>query len=168
MSDNLPTKFDADMRHRFLQYYALTGQLVKSSREIGISPTTVRTLRKNDPAFDEAMQEAADEFRESIEREVLRRAVFGVDEPVFQGGEEVGTKRVYSDALLMMAMKKFDPSYKETHQVDVNVSPGVLAVPMTESEEDWEKRNAVEADYDTIDEQPCSEINESEEPDAEE
>jgi len=158
MVDNLPIKFDADARHRFLQYYALTGQIQKSAREIGISPATVRRVAKQDPAFKEAMEEAKQDFVEAMEREVVRRAVMGVDEPVFQQGEQVGEVRKYSDALLMMLMKKLDPTYKEKHQIDVSLGGGILAVPAQEAEDEWEKRNSIDADYAVVDE---------EEPDAE-
>lgn len=140
----LPTKFDAEARQRFLQFYALTGQLQKSAQEVGVAASTVRSLRKKDPDFDAAMTEAQEDFKEAVEREVLRRAVMGWDEPVYQKGELVGEVRKYDSNLLALLIKKLDPSYKEKHQVELNVSPGVLAVPATESADEWEKRNAIE------------------------
>ena len=153
MGDNLPTKFDAELRHRFLAYYALTGQLQKSAQECGISPATVRSLQKKDPDFAAAMEEAKEDFKEAIERELIRRAVMGWDEPVYQKGELVGEVRKYDSNLLAMLIKKLDPTYKERHEVSVNVSPGVLAVPAAESKEDWEKRHAVDADFQEVDEE---------------
>ena len=160
----LPTKFDADRRLAFLRALSLTGQLNKSATAVGVSPSTVRKLQKADPDFADAYQEALDEYREWVEREVVRRAVEGWDEPVFQKGEQVGEVRKHSDALLMMLMKKLDPAYKEKHQVDVNIGGGILAVPAAESVDEWERRHRVEdAEYEDV---PTSE-EEQNEPDTE-
>lgn len=147
----LPTKFDAELRLRFLQLYSLCGQIQRSAQECGISPTTVRKLAKKDPDFAEAMAEALCDYKEAVERELVRRAVLGYDEPVYQKGEQVGTIRKHSDRLLELLIKKLDPSYKEKAEVDVNVTGGVLAIPATESKDDWAKRNAVEAEYEEED-----------------
>jgi len=157
MSDNLPTKFDAELRHRFLQVYALTGQIQKSAQTVGISPTTVRNLAKKDTEFADALAEAKADFAEAVEREVVRRAVMGWDEPVYQKGELVGEVRKHSDQLLMMLMKKLDPSYKEGFQVDVNIGGGLLAAPAKETAEEWEKRNSLDADFDEIETTPSEE-----------
>lgn len=150
MSDNLPTKFDADLRQRFLTLYRLTGQLQRAARETGISPTTVRDLKKKDPAFLAAMDEAYEDFKEGLEKELLRRAIMGWEEPVYQQGQLAGTVRKYDARLLELAVKRHIPEYKEKTQVEVTAKPGLLAVPTRESEEDWEKRHAVDADFEEV------------------
>ena len=153
MSDNLPTKFDADLRRRFLELYRLTGQLQKSARECGISPSTVRDHLKNDLAFKDAYDEAYGDFKEAIEREALRRAIMGWEEPVYQQGVLAGTVRKYDSPLLQLILKRHIPEYKEKHQVDVNLNAGVLAVPEKESEDEWERRHAVEAEFEEQDDE---------------
>jgi len=153
MSDRLPVKFTADARHRFLMLMRLTGQLQKAAHDVGISPTTVRELVKKDADFAAALAEAKEDFKEAVEREVLRRAVMGWEEPVYQQGLLAGTVRKYDSNLLAMLIKKLDPSYKEKSTVDVNLTGGILAAPVVDTEDDWRKRNAVEAEFeDTVDE----------------
>lgn len=144
MSDNLPAKFDADMRMRWLAIYRLCGQIQRACHEVGISPSTVRSLLKNDPDFKDAVDEAYGDFKEQLERELLRRAVMGWEEPVFQQGVLAGTIRKYDSRLLELAIKRHLPEYKESFNVDHNVSGGVLVVPQIESKDDWEKQNCIE------------------------
>lgn len=59
-----------------------------------------------------------------LEDEARRRAVDGVDEPVFQGGELVGHVRRYSDRLLEFLLRGRRPTvYREGASVDVHL-PG--------------------------------------------
>lgn len=147
---NLPIKFTADARARFLDVYRVTGQLQRSAQAAGVAPSTVRQHKKDDPEFLAALEEAYEDFRESLENEAMRRALMGWEEPVYQKGEQVGTIRKYDTRLLELMLKRHIPEYKEKHQVDVNVSPGTLAVPTQDSEEDWEKRHAEDATFEEI------------------
>lgn len=58
-----------------------------------------------DPDFEKEFKQAFDDGLDSMEDEVVRRAVLGVDEPVFQGGLLVGHKTKYSDTLLMFFLE---------------------------------------------------------------
>lgn len=71
---------------------------------IGVS---IRTLYqwKRDPEFDLRWREACETAVDLMEAEARRRAIVGVERPVFQGGQEVGRVREYSDNLLIMLMK---------------------------------------------------------------
>lgn len=42
---------------------------------------------------------------DKLEAEARRRALEGTEEPVYQGGLLVGTKRVYSDSLMALLLK---------------------------------------------------------------
>jgi hypothetical protein len=42
---------------------------------------------------------------DKLESEARRRAIEGVEEPVYQGGQLVGTRMVYSDSLLALLLK---------------------------------------------------------------
>lgn len=147
---NLPIKFTAESRQRFLAAFSLTGALQEAARAAGVSPMTVRSHLKNDPAFKDAYDEAYEDFKEALQNEALRRAIMGWDEPVYQKGEQVGTIRKYDTRLLELLLKRHIPEFKEKHQVDVNVAAGTLAVPTTDSEEEWEKRHAQEAEFEEI------------------
>ncbi|MCP4900893.1 MAG: hypothetical protein GY906_28330 [bacterium] len=151
---NLPVKFDADMRHRYLQLYRLCGQIQRAAKSVGISPTTVRQLLKDDPDFADAHNEAYGDFQEAIEREAIRRAIMGWEEPVFQQGELAGHVRKYDSRLLELVLKRHNPEYKESFQHNHTVGGGVLVVPQLESEDEWEKRNRIDvADAEVIEEE---------------
>jgi hypothetical protein len=67
--------------------------------------------------YGAAMQEACDR----LESEARRRAVEGVDRPVYQGGKKVGAIREYSDTLLIFLMKGAMP-HKYRERVDITKS----------------------------------------------
>ncbi|RKZ20174.1 hypothetical protein DRQ50_00010 [bacterium] len=82
------------------------------------------------------------DYRENIEEEIKRRAMDGVDTPVFYKGELVATQKQYSDRLLELHAKRHIGAYRDKHTVDHNVTGGVLVVPgMAETSEDWEEEN---------------------------
>lgn len=68
-----------------------------------------------------------EELSEQLRDEIKRRAIDGVDEPVFYQGVRMDTKKVYSDALLIAAAKANLPEYQqqEKPQVTVNVQLNV-------------------------------------------
>lgn len=58
-----------------------------------------------------------------LEQEAYRRAVEGVEEPVYQGGELVGTVRRYSDKLLEFLLRGRRPQvYRENAGPDAPVT----------------------------------------------
>lgn len=76
-----------------------------------------KRARKKDSAFDEAWAIALEMAKDSVEQEIHRRGVEGVDEDVWYRGEKVGTTKKYSDNLLLARMKALDPErYGTTHQ----------------------------------------------------
>ena len=52
--------------------------------------------------------------RDNLEAEAYRRAVEGVERPVYQGGRLVGTVREYSDSLLTIMLRARHPAYAKT------------------------------------------------------
>lgn len=139
---NHPVKFDADRKARFLTIYRLTGQLQRAARETGISPSTVRAHLKEDLDFRAAADEAYGDFRESVEGEVMRRAIMGWDEPVYQQGMLAGSVRKYDSRLLELLVKRHIPEFREKFEIAATITPGTLAVPAQGS---WERYQEVEA-----------------------
>src|SRR6185369_4243086 len=71
-------------------------------------------LKKNDPTFAEAWNDALDEASDHLEEEMIRRATTGSLKPVYHGGELVGHIREYSDTLLIFTLKGARPEkYRE-------------------------------------------------------
>lgn len=78
--------------------------------------TTFRNLRRQDRAFDEACTQIIEQCADDLEAELIRRAVSGDENFVFQKGEQVfmadGTPAVHcrkSDALLLAALRAARP-----------------------------------------------------------
>lgn len=55
------------------------------------------------------MDEAIEQGSDILEAEAWRRAVEGVEEPVYQGGKEVGRIQRYSDTLMVLLLKGHKP-----------------------------------------------------------
>jgi len=126
-------------QNRFLKNYAKTGRINQAAAVAGVCVNTIGNLRKSSPEFMALFMEADEKYCESIEAEIERRAMRGVEEPVWQGGQEVGRKRKYSDKLLIAHAKSRMSKYRDKLEAEVTHKGAVLAIPMTStSEEEFE------------------------------
>lgn len=83
-------------------------------------------LRRNDPEFAAAWDDAIEQATGSVELELHRRAVEGYEEPVYQRGELVGTITKYSDRLLEIRAKALMPNkYIERRAVELSANLNV-------------------------------------------
>jgi len=131
----------------FLKHYAVTGLIGKSAELAGTERTTIFSWRKADAEFDARCVLALKTYCEAVEAEIHRRAIEGVNEPVFYQGEVVGHVTRYSDRMLELHAKRHIPEYRERQQVDLNVKGGVIVVPgMALTTQQWE---ATEFDTET-------------------
>ncbi len=89
----------------FLAHLAECGVLTDAAAAAGVDRSSVFRRRQDDEEFDAAVRDAMEAAADKLEREARRRALEGVEEPVYQGGQLVGTKRVYSDPLLALLLK---------------------------------------------------------------
>ena len=85
---------------RFLAQLRAVPNVAAAARAAGVSRRGAYNRREADPAFTEAWDDAVGEAVDAALGEAYRRGKDGVLEPVYQGGEEVGEIRRYSDALL--------------------------------------------------------------------
>lgn len=134
-------------RQLFLETLAQTGRVVTAAHTAGFVDTSyVHRLRREDEDFAKAWEEAVDAAADVLEEEATRRAVEGVEEPIFYKGEIAGYKTNYSDQLMMFLLRglrpgKFNPKQGDTN---VNLKFGIAVLPMTApNADDWEK-NAIE------------------------
>jgi hypothetical protein len=105
--------------NRFLKALARCGTVSHASRIAGVSNRHAHRQREKDPRFAQAWIEAERRFTDRAERELFRRAIDGVEEPIYQGGKLVGTKLVYSDSLLLAVVKARKPDlYRERSTVE--------------------------------------------------
>lgn len=154
-----PVPFNDERKLIFLREFATSGLVGASAIRAGVSDDTVRNHRDPkkavyDPEFAEAYERAQSIFREGLVSEAYRRAVEGWLEPVYQKGECVGEVRRYSERLLEMLLKRFDPAFRDKAAVDVNVAQGgVLVVPSAnQTPEEWQAafngpKPAIEAEF---------------------
>ena len=76
----------------------------------GVHKSTLYRRRADDAEFAAAWDEAREEGIDRIVDEAVRRAVTGVERPVFgKGGEVVGTAVDYSDRLLELLLRGLRP-----------------------------------------------------------
>jgi hypothetical protein len=80
-------KLTKERRERFLQALADTGSVTAAIGDAGTSRTRVNELRKTDPAFASAWQEAEEIAIDRLEDEARRRAIEGVPEPLVSAGK---------------------------------------------------------------------------------
>lgn len=115
------------MRQRALiEAYPEVGLITKASEVAGVSRNAHYHWIKKYPRYRRKFDDAEARFVEKLEAECDRRAVEGVDEPVFYEGKECGTRKRYSDTLLMFRLKKLRPNeYREKERGDTNVAVGV-------------------------------------------
>ena len=80
-------KLTKERRERFLQALADIGNVAAAIGVAGTSRTRAYELRKADPAFATAWQEAEEIATDRLEDEARRRAVEGVAEPLVSAGK---------------------------------------------------------------------------------
>ena len=96
-------------KRKFLKSLAESGHVTDSARAARVSRTTVFVWRRDDEQFAADYAQAIGESEIVLESEATRRAVEGVDEPIYQSGMLVGYKRRYSDLLLIFLLKATNP-----------------------------------------------------------
>jgi hypothetical protein len=117
MSNELITQTQADI---FLAAYRKTGLLQQSARQAGLTKHDIEAYTKKPTAEGETfalnLQQAAEDWSDTIRAELSRRAIDGIDEDVFYKGEWIATKRVYSDSLLTLMATATLPEYKKNQE----------------------------------------------------
>lgn len=128
----------AAIQREFVAAVAETGVMVRSATKLGLSYAVIENYRRTHPEFDVAVREAQRKFGERLEAEAIRRGATGFKKPVFYKGQQVAEVTEYSDPLLLAALKKHVPEYRERITADVNLRGGVLVVPgVAPTEADW-------------------------------
>ena len=133
---------------RWLALYAFTVNHRDAAKFAEVEPSTVSTWATQDPVFAQVRDEARLDVGRSIEAEMHRRAIEGVEEPVYQGGKLVGTVRKFSDQLLIRMAQAHLPAYRPGPQQATASDPTADAAARREQllkiSEDPELRAALE------------------------
>jgi len=113
-----PTAPTAQLKKDFLTHYAQLCVLGEAAAAAGVSRSAVRHWREHDPEFEAEFESVQQGITEKLEKEAIRRAYEGWNEPVFQGGKKVGIIRKFSDTLLIFLLKGLAPHrYRERYEV---------------------------------------------------
>lgn len=109
-----PTSRTPERDETFLQQLRRGTSVTGAAIAAGYTRSCVYDYRKKDEAFAQAWDDAWEAGADVFEDEATRRAVEGVDKPVFYQGEECGTVREYSDTLMALKLKGRRPTvYRE-------------------------------------------------------
>lgn len=129
------------IRHRkkraFLAAHSEVGNITQAAEIAGIDRRTHYDWMESDPVYVEAFRDAEMQAADRLEAEARRRAVEGVDEPVFYGGKPCGTIRKYSDTLLIFLLKGALPEkYRERTSTELTgAGSGEIKVTFSEPEQ---------------------------------
>jgi hypothetical protein len=122
-------------RRKFLDALRQCGNVTAACRAAQLDQSNAYKVRAADPEFAAAWADALEEAADVLEAEAWRRAVRGVERPVFQGGEQVGAVREYSDTLLIFLLKgakpeKYRDNYTRVHAVHEHSGPAGAPLPI--------------------------------------
>jgi hypothetical protein len=109
----------AHVKAAFVRQLEACGNVRLAAQQVGFAASCLYEHRRRDPAFAAAWDAAMDVAMDTVlEPEAIRRAVDGVEKPVYHEGEQVGTVRQYSDTLLIFLLKGWRPErYRERREV---------------------------------------------------
>ncbi len=111
----------------FLTYFEEHGVRKTAAEATGVSYCQVGRWKDRDEEFRQAYHEVEDKIADRLEKEAIRRAVEGVEEPVYYQGEVVGSITRYSDKLLTFLLKgnrpeKYMDKVQHSGGVDQNIN----------------------------------------------
>ena len=112
----MPPQFrrTAEQDERFFEALANGHAVDACARTAGYAAASVYRWRLADAAFAESWAGAQVRAADLLAEEADRRGRDGLDEPVFSRGREIGTRRRYSDGLLLARLKALLPhKYRE-------------------------------------------------------
>jgi hypothetical protein len=109
----LGLKLRSEAQATFLEAFAECGIIRSAAKAAGIARQTVYDWKNNDPAFAARYEVAEADANDVLREEIRRRAVDGWDEPVYQGGDLVGTIRRYDSGLLKFIAQSRMPEFRD-------------------------------------------------------
>lgn len=104
----------------FLVAYSQCGSISGAAKAAKVARFSHYKWMQSDTDYARAFEEAHVIATDALEEEARRRGALGVLEPIYYLGKKVGTKRVYSDTLLIFLLKGNNPEkFKDRAQVDL-------------------------------------------------
>ena len=84
---------EAPKKGAFVTHLGKTGNITVAARRTGIARATYYRWIKRDEEFRQRCEDAVEDYAEALEAEADRRAVEGVEEPIYRAGRLVGYQR---------------------------------------------------------------------------
>lgn len=112
----------------FLLTYAREGTVHRGCEAAGVSRRAVYNWIEADKLFAAKFERAREIATDILEEEARRRALKGVEEPVFYQGQVVGSVQKYSDILIMMLLNGHRPERFKNRQEHTGKDGGPIAV----------------------------------------
>jgi hypothetical protein len=122
----------------FLAELEASGNVSSSGRRAGVPRRTLYNHRARTPEFRKEWDQALEAATDALEQEARRRALEGWDEPVFQGGAEVGRIRRYDTRMLIYLLQAHRPEKFRDHAAVQH--PGGPTSIRVEYPPDWPDR----------------------------
>ena len=112
-------------RTRFLEEFSKHANLGTAAKDAGVD-RALHYRWLNDPEYVAAFEEATKQACDAIDREIYRRGVTGVEEPVFHLGKRVDKITKYDTTLLIFLAKGLMPGkYKDNYKADISVNGNI-------------------------------------------
>lgn len=124
--------FDEAKREEFLRELANCGNIAYACRKVGAKVATLSNYRRENPEFNDHIDDAVAHYAAIVVGAAHERAVDGYLVPIVGGrnkDEIVTYERRFSDSIMSMMLKKVDPAFNPTQKVEVSGTPGGLVDP---------------------------------------
>lgn len=93
----------------FLSYLSETASIAGAAARAEVQRSTLYQLRKHDPEFAARWDEARKLGIDRLEDDAMRRALEGVQKPVFYAGRQIASVQQFNDRLLQFLLKAHKP-----------------------------------------------------------
>ena len=118
--------FTPKRQMEFLALLSVGWAIKHAAEKVGVTKQAVYDLRKSDPAFAAAWEEAKENGMHRLEEEASRRAMGWADTWTDKDGVE-HTAFKYSDTLMIFLLKSMDPrKYRESMDININERRHIL------------------------------------------
>jgi hypothetical protein len=105
----------------FLLAYRTHGLFTKAAQAAGVTKGQIEKYCQAQTAdaeqFQINVQEAAAQWADTIEAEITRRAITGIDKDIYYKGEWIATEKQYSDTLLLKLAEVRNPDFAKAKDV---------------------------------------------------
>lgn len=122
-------------KDRFIRVLRKTGKKSFAAQAVGRALASLQRLRVHDEDFDREWLDAEHDLANDIEEEAVRRAMSGVEEPVFHKGEVVGHINRRSDTLLIRMLEATQPDkFARRSKTDLSSTDGTMTPQVGDTE----------------------------------